>query len=381
MGKGKKRILVILATPFYLDKGSSVRARSNIIALTSLKEVDLICYPLGEDKEIKNLKIIRCPIPFYKKISAGPSLSKFYADFVLFFFSFFYLCKNSQKYSLVVGEDFEGGFIALLLGKIFKKTFLYEMYNPLNETLKPYTQNRLILKIAQNFDNFLEKHSQNISTEWDYEKERVMSKYPHKNVLSVYDAFPTYIKKPEGFEEANYICYTGNFKNYQGIPFFLDCFQEFLKSNKKINLVLVGDRFKEMEEYSRKLKIDKKTFFLGRLSLIETNYIIKKSLFCILPRVIDGPPGMKALHYYSQEKCILATDLTCNSKLIRNLQTGLLVENNKPEMVRGIERLVTDDNFRKQLEENILREKIGIQERTNEQMKKIFDNLNGRKRN
>jgi len=371
----KRNILAIACMPFYLDKGSSVRARSNIIALASFNRVDLICYPTGENIQIYDFRIKRFPIPFYKKISAGPSFSKFYADFIVFFFSIFYLCRNYKKYNLIVGEDFEGGFIAFLLSKIFRKSFVYEMYNPLHENLRPYTKNKIILKIAQYFNNILEKYTQDITTEWEYEKERVIKKYPKKNIASVYDAFPAETKPPRDFQTENYICYAGNFKNYQGIPFFLDCFHEFLEDNKKINLILVGGNYKKIKEYVQKLKIEENIFFLGRLSLIETNHVIKKSLFCIIPRIIDGPPGMKALHYYSQGKSILATDFTCNSKLIKNLETGLLVKNEKTEMVAGIKKMVVDGAFRHKLERNVIKEKIGMQEKTNEQMKFFFNNF------
>jgi len=369
-----KNALVILATPFYLDKGSSVRARSNIIALANAGlEIDLLTYPVGNDYNINNVNHIRCKIPFYKKISAGPSLSKMYADILLFFKASFLIIR--KKYDIIIGEDFEGGFIGLVLSRLFKKDFIYEMYNPLCETLRPYTNNTIVLNISKILDSFLEKNAKNITVEWEYEKDRILKKYSNKNVSLVYDAFPKETKALQIFNRGKYIFYAGNFKDYQGIPFFLESFKKYMDAGGFVYLILAGGNYKEVEKYAHKLKISEFVIFTENLSLIETNYFIKNSLFCILPRVIDGPPGMKALHYFSQGKPILATNLSCNSKLIENYKSGLLVEPNVDAMSKGIEKMVNEEEFRKSLEFYILQEKIGTQEKANEGMQDLVLNL------
>jgi hypothetical protein len=121
-------------------------------------------------------------------MSAGPSLSKIYADCLLFLkVSYLTLTK---KYDIIIGEDFEGGFIGLMVSRLFGKQFIYEMYNPLNETLNPYTSNTIVLKISEKIDFLLEKMADNITVEWGYEKDRLLKKYSNKNISLVYDAFP-----------------------------------------------------------------------------------------------------------------------------------------------------------------------------------------------
>lgn len=372
--KDCKKVLVILATPFYLDKGSSVRARSNIIALSNAGlEIDLLTYPVGNDYKIVNVNHIRCKIPFYRKVSAGPSLSKIYADILLFSKAFYLILR--KKYDVIIGEDFEGGFIGLVTSTIFKTAFVYEMYNPLFETLRPYTNNNLILNISKKFDYFLEKRAENITVEWECEKDRILKKYSDKNVSLVYDAFPKETKTLQKLNVDKYICYAGNFKDYQGIPFFLESFKKYLCTGEFVHLVLVGGGYKKVEQYAHKLNISESVIFTDNLSLIETNYLIKNSLFSILPRVIDGPPGMKALHYFSQGKSILATNLSCNYKLIENYKSGLLVNLDINDMANGIEKMVNDDNFREFLEQHIVEEKIGSQEKADEGMQDLILNL------
>ena len=179
----------------------------------------------------------------------------------------------------------------------------------------------------------------------------------------------------QNFNKNKYVFYAGNFKDYQGIPFFIRSFKKYLETGNQISLVLAGRNYQEVQKYAQKLNMCESVIFTGSLSLIETNYFIKNSLFCILPRVIDGPPGMKAQHYFSQAKSILATNLSCNSKVIENNKSGLLVEPNVDDMVKGIEKMVNDGEFRKSLEYYLLEEKIGTQEKANEGMQNLILNL------
>jgi glycosyltransferase involved in cell wall biosynthesis len=130
-----------------------------------------------------------------------------------------------------------------------------------------------------------------------------------------------------------------------------------------------------MEEYSKELGIDKRVIFTEGLSLVQTNYMISNSLFCVLPRTIDGPPGMKALHYFSQGKSVLATDLSCNRKVIENNKSGYLVEATVDGIKEGLKRMVEDVEFRKSLEECIISESIGKQEKANEGVRQLVKNI------
>jgi len=371
--KKDSKVLIILASPFYLDKGSCVRARSDVIAWASyLNKVDLLTYPVGNDIEIKGVNHIRAKIPFYKKTSAGPSLSKIYADKLLFWKAFSLILRN--KYDVIIGEDFEGAFLGMILSRLFNKLFVYSMYNPLQETIRPYTKSSFVLNLSGHFDQCLERKAENITLEWKYEYKRIQKLYPDKNISFVPDAFPIEKKKVKGFEDKKYIFYAGNFKEYQGIDLLLESFKKFQKNNN-IHLVLTGNGYEQMEEYSKELVIDDMVIFTEGLSLVETNYMISNSLFCVLPRTIDGPPGMKALHYFSQGKAILGTDLSCNNKVIENNKSGYLVKATVEGMKEGLKRMVDDREFREGLEEYIKEEGIGKQERANEGVRELVKNI------
>ena len=77
------RVLMIAPTPFFADRGCHVRILGEAKALIALGYRVVVCtYGLGRDVDgIPTERIAR--IPWYKKLSAGPSVHKFYIDLLL----------------------------------------------------------------------------------------------------------------------------------------------------------------------------------------------------------------------------------------------------------------------------------------------------------
>ena len=74
------RVLVIAPTPFFADRGCHVRILGEVQALQEFgHEIKVCTYHLG--KEIDGIDTVRTPrMPWYQKLSAGPSIHKVYID-------------------------------------------------------------------------------------------------------------------------------------------------------------------------------------------------------------------------------------------------------------------------------------------------------------
>ena len=83
------KILMIAPEPFFEPRGTPFSEYFRIKALGHLGHtVDLVTYPLGQEKEIPGLRIFRSPKPpFVKSVKTGPSYSKIFLDFFLLFMS------------------------------------------------------------------------------------------------------------------------------------------------------------------------------------------------------------------------------------------------------------------------------------------------------
>jgi hypothetical protein len=79
----RRRILMIAPTPFFADRGCHVRILGEAKALIALGNQLVLCtYHLGRD--VDGVVTERSlTIPWYKKLSAGPSCHKFYLDLLL----------------------------------------------------------------------------------------------------------------------------------------------------------------------------------------------------------------------------------------------------------------------------------------------------------
>ena len=78
-----RRILMIAPTPFFADRGCHVRILGEAKALIALGNRVVVCtYHLGRDVDGVAIERI-LTIPWYKKLSPGPSFHKFYLDLLL----------------------------------------------------------------------------------------------------------------------------------------------------------------------------------------------------------------------------------------------------------------------------------------------------------
>jgi len=79
----RRRILMIAPTPFFADRGCHVRILGEAKALMGLGHELVLCtYFLGRD--VGGMPTARTlSVPWYKKLSAGPSWHKFYIDLLL----------------------------------------------------------------------------------------------------------------------------------------------------------------------------------------------------------------------------------------------------------------------------------------------------------
>lgn len=77
------KILMVAPTPFFADRGCHVRILGEWQGLRDLGHEVLLCtYPLGRD--LPGYPTLRTwPVPWYRKLSAGPSWHKYYIDLLL----------------------------------------------------------------------------------------------------------------------------------------------------------------------------------------------------------------------------------------------------------------------------------------------------------
>lgn len=127
------RILMIAPTPFFADRGCHVRILGEAKALIALGYELVICtYGLGRDVDgIRTERIAR--IPWYKKLSAGPSVHKFYID-VLLLCKVIQICGRFQP-NLIHAHLHEGIVIGKIASALFRIPLVADLQGSLTAEL------------------------------------------------------------------------------------------------------------------------------------------------------------------------------------------------------------------------------------------------------
>ena len=127
------RVLMIAPTPFFADRGCHVRILGEAKALITLGYRVVVCtYGLGRDVDgIPTERIAR--IPWYKKLSAGPSVHKFYIDLLLLW-KVIQTCRRIKP-TLIHAHLHEGIVIGKIASAIFGIPLLADLQGSLTSEL------------------------------------------------------------------------------------------------------------------------------------------------------------------------------------------------------------------------------------------------------
>ena len=128
-----QRILMIAPTPFFADRGCHVRILGEAKALISLGHQLIVCtYFLGRDVEgIPTKRTV--VIPWYNKLSAGPSWHKFYIDFLLLL-KVLQACRNFRP-DIIHAHLHEGIVIGKIASLIFGVPLVADLQGSLTDEL------------------------------------------------------------------------------------------------------------------------------------------------------------------------------------------------------------------------------------------------------
>ena len=312
-----KKILDIVTTPYFVPKGSAIRADSILRKLSKYNDVDLLVYPVGRDPEYKNVKTIRiCP---EKKISlevSEVSIRKISLDIKMFFKAFSLMKKN--KYDIIHCEDFEAAFfVGFPLSLFFRKPmYVYDLHNTIADNLKITNKPEFFIKIAKFISRTIYSRFDLVITNWD-----VYRNVSKKKRFLLYDETNVNIRKIRIPTKNKYLAYSGNFQKYQGVEEFVKVYGEV---KPDYDLVLIGKWTNEIKNLVKKLKIEDKVYFTGVLDIEESNYILTNAEMCLIPRISGDQQGLKMVHHIMLGKASLATDIPANKELLKDGYNAVL---------------------------------------------------------
>lgn len=153
------------------------------------------------------------------------------------------------------------------------------------------------------------------------------------------------------------IGFIGSFYRYEGLDLLIDAFAHISETMPESILLLVGggEMDKELKEKVKKLSLNEKVIFPGRISHDRIPGIYALIDVLVYPRysmrLTELVTPLKPLEAMAMGKALVASDIGGHRELIRNNETGLLFPaGNKFALAESIVVLLKDHALRKKIE-------------------------------
>jgi glycosyltransferase involved in cell wall biosynthesis len=357
-----KRVLFISPQPFFEWRGSSIRVKFNVLALTDLGyEVDLLTLPIGENVDPGRCRIIRTWNVFGStRISIGPSLLKLWFDFLLLIHATWLVLRN--RYSVLHGTE-ETGFLCYLLTFICRANCIYEKHSD-PESYGGNIFKRTVLSIYKLAEKITIRNSTLVICTGPGLKEQA-EMVTGATQIDVIPDVPSSIVEPceqdivdkraelMDNEEQVLVTYVGSFAEYQGVEIIFDAIPAVAGTTHRAKFIIIGGSQAEIDHYSQQLARHGKGIqieFLGKINPDELPAYLAASDILLAPRKSGINSPLKLLDYFKAGGAIVATDTVANQRLL-DQSNAVLCEFNTAAFSEAIIKLVDDVETRKSLGE------------------------------
>lgn len=347
-------ILMLAPEPFFQPRGTPISVNFRIQALSDLGHtVDLVTYHLGDDRDIKNLNILRIPdiLPI-KSIRIGPSLAKIPLDFLLFLRALFQLKK--KPYDLIFSHE-EAALFGAALARARGIPHLYDMHSSLPQQLKnfEFTRSALLFRIFEGIEKFILKNSDSVLVICPDLLEIVKKKgQAHKAILlenfigfgDVSENAERELPCREDYAPSGekIVLYSGNFLSYQGIDLFLEAAARLEK--KEAVFLLVGgspEAVSRLRQKARAKKIEGRVKFTGQVPPERVAGFISLADVLVSPRLSGTNTPLKIYSYLKSGRPLVATRLWTHTQLLDD-SMAVLVEPDARSLAEGIHTALND---------------------------------------
>ena len=291
------------------------------------------------------------------------------------------LAKISKKIDLYIFFMEGDALLPVLTTKLLRKKNIRALPSFMSkETAKSHKGKGTLLmaliklqNIAYFLSNKIILYSPNLIKEWGLEKYRNKISIAHEHFLD-FDKFK--IKKKFD-ERENLVGYIGRLSEEKGVLNFVKAIPEILKERKEIKFMVGGDGLlrDKIEKYLNENNLDDKVKLVGWIPHNELPDYLNKLKLIILPSYTEGLPGTM-LEAMACSTPVLATSVGAIPDVIKDGETGFLMENNSPGCIaRNIIKVLESPNLDKIIEDaqKLIKDKYTYEPTT----RKYRDSLKG----
>lgn len=354
------RVLFIAPQPFFKWRGSPIRVAFDAQALAELGyEVDLLTLPIGEEKAIPGVQVIRVGNPFrVQDLPIGPSFWKAFFD-VLLLLRAFKLARR-QAYDIVHAVE-DAGIIGVLLQRFTGARLIFEKHSDPASYRRGPLRN-LVMFMYTKFEAFTMRHADALIGTGPGLIAQAKDVAPDTVAHHIFD-IPSSLAEadPESVAKAReelvqgpdevLVTYVGSFAVYQGIELLFDIIPTVARRHPTVHFVIIGGTTDEIRDRKERLAtqgVAEQVTFLGKIPPDELPNYLAASDILLSPRIAGRNTPLKLLDYLKANRAIMATDTEAN-RLILDASNAVVAEPQTAEFAAALGALIEDPARRAEL--------------------------------
>jgi glycosyltransferase involved in cell wall biosynthesis len=346
--------------PFFEWRGSPIRVDFDVRALARLGwEVDLLAMPVGEDRDIPGVRLMRVPnVLRVRKLSIGPSLPKAVLDVFLFFQALGLALR--RRYDVVHGVE-EAGALAVAVGRLTRARVVFEKHSDPSSYREGWLRN-VIMALYAKVEAFTVRHADAVIGTGPglvEQARRMNRRIPAHHIFDI----PSSLVEPDPDRTAQereglrrrpgdrLIAYVGSFAVYQGINLMFESIPLVVRDHPEARFVVIGGTEEEIAGRRRWLEergAADAVVFPGKIPPDKLPHTLAAADILLSPRRAGANTPLKILDYLKARAAIVACDHPAN-RLLLDDDTALLVAPQPDALAEGIGRLLADDALRAKL--------------------------------
>ncbi len=351
------RVLFISPQPFFQWRGSPIRVAFNVQALRELGfDVDLLTLPIGEEKDIPGVRVMRVGNPFrVKNVPIGPSLHKAFFD-VLLLSKGLRLARRGG-YDVIHGVE-EAGAVGVLVAHRGRSRLVYEKHSDPASHRKGGLKD-LVLSLYARVERFTARCADAVIGTGEGLVRQVASFAPDTPGYHIPDIPSSLVEataegtarvRAELQQHANelLITYVGSFAVYQGVDLLFASIPEVVRRHPEARFIVIGGSPAQIDERRRQLAVDGAegaVTFVGKVPPDVLPDYLAASDILLSPRLSGVNTPLKLLDYFKAGGAIVATDVEAN-RLILTEETAILTNPEPSAFAKGICALLSDGERR-----------------------------------
>lgn len=356
---------MLAPTPFFADRGCHVRIYEEARALTGLgHEVLVATYHLG--REMTGTTTVRIvSIPWYKKLSPGPSWHKPYLDILLFFRAL--TAARGFRPDIIHAHLHEGAFLGLLLGKLLDIPMLFDCQGSMTAEMIDHgfiSRGGLLYRFFRLLEEMVNSGADFIVTSSgkgaaDLSGLRGLSS---NKVQALTDGVDTDIFRPLPRNEARRalgidtarptIVFLGVLNSYQGVDLLLEAVRILKERGKGYHFLVMGFPDGIYLEKAKSLGVTEMVTFTGRIDYSLAPLYLCAGDIAVSPKISLTEANGKLLNYMACGLPTVVFDSPVNREILGD--DGVYARHgDQADLAKQIESLLDDCMRREEISSRI----------------------------